>query len=289
MTIRFWKLQSIGNDFPLIHLEDVSAMAAETGASEEFLLTSLAIQMSDRKFGVGGDGLLALGREESDLRLRMFNPDGSEDFCGNGMRCAALHAHREGWIGRLCSIRHLNQVVPTSLDGDGFVSTVIGSASYDPSEVPTTGIGELFNQNTWSGMDSGMPLSLFGSALTTGSTHVVIPTFALPDDDSFRSVSAKIEVAPQYPKRTSVIWRQELEPMKLKIRIWERGVGETLGCGTGSAAAAADYLRQKQKGGSVSVLNPGGAVVVSMERWDAPITVLGKAEHVYAGAFRVAL
>jgi diaminopimelate epimerase len=285
--LRFWKVQSIGNDFPLVHLTDVQEVAEAKSASLDFMLASLAVQMSDRRFGVGGDGLLALGREEDDLRLRMFNPDGTEDFCGNGLRVAAWHAHLEGWTGRTCTIRHLNRVVPVEIHEDGRVSTVIGQASYDPAEVPHSGFGELFNETVWSGMDSGMPMNLFGSALTTGSTHVVIPTASLPDDDSFQSVSSKIEVATQYPQRTSVIWRREEEPMHLRIRIWERGVGETFGCGTGSSAAAADYLRVKQKGGAVRVENPGGTLTVSMDRWDAPITVEGLAEQVYIGEFRI--
>ncbi len=128
-------------------------------------------------------------------------------------------------------------------------------------------------------------MSLFGSALTTGSTHVVIPTAALPDDDSFRSVSPKIENDPQFPQRTSVIWSQEIEPMRLRLRIWERGVGETQGCGTGSAAAAVDYLRRKGKGGAVEVENPGGTLRVSMPSWDGPIEVEGVAEAVYSGEY----
>jgi diaminopimelate epimerase len=146
-------------------------------------------------------------------------------------------------------------------------------------------MGELFNATIWSGIDAGMPLSLFGSALTTGSTHVVIQTYSLPDDDTFRSVSAKIEIDPMYPQRTSVIWAQEAGPDELKIRIWERGVGETQGCGTGSSAAAADYLRRKNRGGLVKVQNPGGTISVSMDRWSAPITITGEAHVRFRGRF----
>jgi diaminopimelate epimerase len=134
-------------------------------------------------------------------------------------------------------------------------------------------------------MDSGMPLSLFGSVLTTGSTHAIIPTTQLPDDDTFFSISPKIEVDPQFPQRTSVIWRQEVEPMHLKIRIWERGVGETQGCGTGSSAAAIDYLRRANRGGTVIVDNPGGTISISAETWESPITIEGTAETVYAGKY----
>jgi len=279
IQIPFWKLQSIGNDFPLFHLDDVSTDPALLDEA----LRKLAIQASDRKFGIGGDGILAVKMEGADLRLRMFNPDGTEDFCGNGIRCAARHAHDIGWAGFAFTVKHQDRDVATTIEGEK-ISTTLGKADYTPENVPHKN-GELFNETVWSGMDSGMPLSFFGSALTTGSTHVVIPTYALPEDESFRAISAKIEVDPLYPKRTSVIWSHEVAPMKLEIRIWERGVGETLGCGTGSSAAAADYLRRKRIGGAVEVVNPGGSVVASMQSWDSPITLVGEAHSVYSGKF----
>jgi diaminopimelate epimerase len=284
MRLPFWKVESVGNDFPLLHESDVQALASESGASVDFLLTDLAIRMSDRRLGIGGDGILLLGPCSDGLRLRMFNPDGTEDFCGNGIRCAAWHAHDQGWLGFDGTVLHLDRSVTVHIR-DGVVTTEIGKASYDPDDVPTKAMGELFNQTIWSGMDYGMPLSVPGSALTTGSTHVVIPTFALPDDDTFRSVSAKIEADPMYPNRTSVIWAREVEPMVLEIRIWERGAGETMGCGTGSSAAAVNYLRQRSKGGTVEVRNPGGTLKVTMDRWDSTISVEGRAEQVYVGTY----
>lgn len=278
--IKFWKLQSIGNDFPIFHIDDL----AWDGGSVEATLKRLAVQASDRRFGIGGDGILAVRMEGGALRLRMFNPDGSEDFCGNGIRCAARHAYEMGWVGFSFIVKHLDREVNTEVAGAD-ISTTIGTADYTPMNVPHKNSKELFNETVWSGMDSGMPLSLFGSALTTGSTHVVIPTSMIPEDDSFGAISAKIEVDPLFPNRTSVIWSKEIAPMKLQIRIWERAVGETMGCGTGSSAAAVDYLRRKRTGGTVEVVNPGGSVNVTMSSWDAPITVVGQATHVYDGAF----
>ena len=279
VKIPFWKIQSIGNDFPLFHLSDVIAASLDVEAT----LPKLAIAASDRHRGVGGDGILVVAMEGEAVRLRMFNPDGSEDFCGNGIRCAAKHAYEMGWVGFEFNVLHLDRVVPCSVV-DEKISTTIGKADYTPDKVPHKS-GELFNQTVWSGMDAGMPLSIFGSALTTGSTHVVLPTFALPDDDTFRAISSKIEVDPNFPQRTSVIWSQELEPMKLRIRIGERAVGETMGCGTGSSAAAVDYLRRKGMGGTVEVKNPGGSIFISMASWDSPITIIGEAHDVYAGTF----
>ncbi len=271
--MKFWKWESIGNDFPLFHAEDLP-----TGTD----LPSFVQRVSDRHFGIGGDGVLVLSKEESDLRLRMFNPDGTEDFCGNGLRIAASQARTQGWVGDDFVIRHLDRKVPVHAEGDQ-ISTGLGAASYDPKVVPHTGIGELFDANIWSGMVDGYPLSFFGSSLSTGSTHTVIPTVALPDDESFVSVSSMIEVAPLFPDRTSVIWCREDSPNEISIRIWERGVGETQGCGTGSSAAAADYLRRRGRGGTVVVHNPGGNVSVSMAQWNQPLTITGVAGFAFAG------
>jgi diaminopimelate epimerase len=278
----FWKLQSVGNDFPLVHLADVRALAPE---ALEDRLPRLAVAICDRHFGVGGDGLLAVEMEGDALRLRMFNPDGTEDFCGNGIRCAYLHAREEGWVGSSVVLRHLDREVQVESGEEGWIRSDLGAASYDPGDVPHTAFGELFNTTIWSGVDGGQPLSLFGSALTTGSTHTVIPTDALPDDESFASVSAKIEVLPLFPKRTSVIWRREVAEDELEIRIWERGVGETLGCGTGASAAAADYLRRKGRGGRVRVRSRGGEVWIRADRSLATISVEGRAETVYRGTY----
>lgn len=276
MELKFWKLESIGNDFPLIHADDFKGD-----------LSALAQKVCDRHFGVGGDGLLTLQKVgDGQLKMRMFNPDGTEDFCGNGLRCAAHHAVLEGWAKDKFALQHLDRTVPVTVK-DARIETEIGSASYDPKLIPVNATGEPFKVHVWSGMDGGMPLSFHGSVLTTGSTHTVIPTVAIPDDESFLSVSPKIEVDPKFPARTSVIWSKEVAPMHLQIRIWERGVGETQGCGTGSSAAAADYLRRKGLGGTVRVDNPGGTVEVSMETWHHPITIAGTARQVYTGILKL--
>lgn len=288
MRTNFVKTQSIGNDFVLLSDSDLPAIASPSGGvatNVDKLLERLAIKLCDRKFGIGSDGLLVMTEGASGLSMRMFNPDGTEDFCGNGLRCAALWAVEEGYATTdRFVIRHGEQDVETEMLPDGRVRTTLGRASYRPEDVPSLFPGEVFNETVWSGMIGGMPLSLFGSALTTGSTHVVLPTASLPDDESFVSISRAIELDRQFPKHTSVIWTQELAPMHLRIRIWERGAGETLGCGTGSSAAAADYLRRKDRGGEVTVENPGGTVSVSAPSWNASMIIEGGAQIVYRGS-----
>ncbi len=272
MRVPFWKLQSIGNDFPLVHLEDLTPGLDRA---------RLSLAICDRRFGVGGDGLLTLERG-SKLRMRMFNPDGTEDFCGNGLRCAAVHARAMGWAEDRFVIEHGKIDVEVSIEG-AEVSTVLGGASYSPVDVPLQqGIGELFRGPVY--WDENV--ELIGSALTTGSTHVIIPVASLPSDRELIDIGRKVEHFGLYPARTSVIWSREIERDHLQIRIWERGVGETLGCGTGSSAAVADYLRGEGRGGTVWVDNPGGTVRVQLKAWDAPITVSGTAEPVYSGEYR---
>jgi diaminopimelate epimerase len=271
-VLHFWKVSSIGNHFPLIHAEDYSG---------DF--PALAIAMCKQHFGIGGDGILVVGREGEGIRLRMFNPDGTEDFCGNGIRCAAHHAVNMGWIGDQFNIFHRDQTVPITVK-DGLIRSIIGSASYDPEKVPTSIHGELFDDQVFAGRDGDWSVVLRGSALTTGSTHVVLPTESLPDDEGFISISSKLEVDPRFPNRTSVIWAAR-DGDALKIRIWERGAGETLGCGTGSSAAAINWMRLRGRGGRIEVKNPGGTVWVEADAWDQPITLEGRAETLFEGDF----
>lgn len=269
--LKFWKVEAIGNDFPLVRLEDVP----ETGLSE------LAIAMSDRKFGIGGDGLLAFGIVEGKPTLRMFNPDGTEDFCGNGIRAATRWAFDQALIPAEATLIHRGREVPVKVEGER-IETTLPPASYEPKLIPMLG-SERFDNEVWAGMESGMPLVVRGSALTTGSTHVILPTTSLPADENFRDVSKLIEHDVKFPERTSVIWSKKESDRVLAIRIWERGVGETLGCGTGSAAAAVDHARRWGLSGDIEVRNPGGTVTIRFDRWDAPITIIGTASVVYEG------
>lgn len=176
---------------------------------------------------------------------------------------------------------HRGQDVPSEVLPDGQIRTTIGTASYSPSVVPVNRTTELFDDV----VADVEGREIRGSSLSTGSTHTVIPVDVLPSRDEIASLGPQLEYLPIFPDRTSVIFLREIAPMELQIGIWERGVGETLGCGTGSSAAAVDYLRRKGEGGKVLVRNPGGNVSVSMDAWDSPITIQGEASAVFRGSF----
>lgn len=267
--MRFAKVESIGNDFVLV-------TSADAGGLD---YPKVATTLCTRHFGVGSDGLLVISRLSNHVDLRMFNPDGSEDFCGNGLRCAAVYAAEKGWVGDRFLIFHGGKEVDTRIHG-GSVITSLGAASFAPQDIPLVeGIGELYR----AAVDVGEE-SIVLSALTTGSTHTIIEVDELPDHGRFARISQGLEHHHAFPQRTSIIWMRADDDANLSIRIWERGVGETLGCGTGSSAAAVVHARNLGRTGVINVHNPGGTVQVSLPHgWNGPISVAGTARIVFEG------
>jgi diaminopimelate epimerase len=174
-------------------------------------------------------------------------------------------------------IEHKGRRVQASVAESGEVRTEIGSADASPVAVPLSR-PELFLETV--DID-GLPYEL--TAVSTGSTHTVMFVDRLPEDAEFHAVSLALEHHGWFPERTSIMWTQVIGTDHLRLRIWERGAGETLGCGTGSAAAAAVYLRREGRSGTVTVENPGGTLKLQMDAWDAPITAIGSAQVVFSG------
>lgn len=289
MRVPFWKVESVGNDFVLVDAEELGLprryhyFISDTGQDVKvgLDLPELARRTSPRRFSVGSDGLLVVDARNDFVSLRMFNPDGSEDFCGNGLRCAARYVVTRGVRSGRFEIHHGGLTVPVEVEDDDTIRTILGNASFAPSDVPLAeGMDELFEA----------PLNVDGreitlSALSTGSTHTVVFGEALPEDEKFERLGRALEHHSSFPDRTSVIWVVVDDQQNLRIRIWERGAGETQGCGTGSSAAAVVHFRRRGEGGAVHVHNPGGTLRVSADSWDAPITVEGRANLLFSGTF----
>lgn len=270
----FAKVESIQNDFVLLDLVRIS---------EPVDLPALAIRMCARRFGVGSDGLLTLEQVAGGgaLGVRMFNPDGTEDFCGNGLRCAAWYARERGLAAADFELLHGGRRIRAHVSPSGSVCTTIGRASFQPEDVPLASDRELFCEEL-----TVMGTSYQASALNTGSTHTILHVAKLPDDSEFQRVSAWLEHDPLFPQRTSVIWCVA-DDKHLSIRIWERGVGETMGCGTGSSAAVVAQARKHGLSGVFEVRNPGGEVQVRLDSWDGELHVKSQAAIVYEGEFLV--
>ncbi len=271
MSVPFYKVQSVGNNFVLIELEQFK---------NEHDLFQFAIDTGRTRFGVGHDGLLGVAMEDGCLCVRMFNTDGTEDYCGNGIRCAVHWAYTKGWIGTDILVKHLGREVPVTVDPASMtIRALMGKAFFDPALIPLkTGQHELFEQPISVGRTS-----LVVSSLSTGTAHTVIFVEDLPDDRMFFDLSPQIEHHEMFPERTSIMWTQIANDEELKLRIWERGIGETWGCGSGTVAAAAAYMRKTGQTGTIEVHNPGGLLKVTGESWDGDLWLEGKAQILYEG------
>jgi len=246
LTVPFWKSEALANDFVLVHPEDVG----------DINLSEFAEAVCSRHKSVGADGLLVFG---PDLTLRMFNPDGTEDFCGNGLRCAAWHARTHGWAEGRFRISHRGVWVSATVADDGMVSVELGRPSFDSADIPLDPF--IHPKELWQE-------ELFGfqaCTVTTGTAHTVLLVEELPTDDVFLETSRNLEHAPVFPERTSVIWVQRTDTFEASLRIWERGVGETMACGTGNVAVAAVLTRMNGQGGTYTFHNPGGTAHVSIQ------------------------
>ena len=273
--LAFVKVQAVGNDFVLVDHADGEEAYGDW--------PHLAVALCGRRFGVGGDGLLVVGPSNvADARMRMFNPDGTEDMCGNGLRCVVHHAHAAGRLATSGRIETLAGGRDYQVHGQGTITTGMGIPSFAPADLPMNAPGPRV-------LDFPLPLGesfLSVSVVSTGTTHTVIFVDELPNDETFLRVSPAVENHPLFPERTSVLWTVAEPPNTLRLRVWERGARETLGCGTGACAAAVLTRAQGkiQAGGPITVASKGGTLHVD---WSGgandPIFLTGRAHIVYAG------
>jgi diaminopimelate epimerase len=269
MEFAFVKMHGAGNDFVVVE-----------GEWEDW--AALAPDLCDRRAGAGADGILvALPSATADVRMRMYNPDGTEDECGNGLRCLALYALRRGLVRepgfRVQTLAGVRGVRVEDREGrEARVTTDLGRASLSPASIPA-----LTDREDLLGF--ALPVgdeTLEAHSLSTGTAHTVV--FETPDAERFRRLSPRIEHHPMFPERTSVLWTEVTGSDSVRVRIWERGVGETLACGTGAAAVAAAAHLAGRTGPRVAVTSRGGTLEVVVGE-KLSLTLTGPAAFVYEG------
>ena len=279
-TLPFTKMQGVGNDFVVVD-------GRRDGDTD---WSVLAVEICDRRTGVGADGLLVLDDTHSaDIMMRMYNPDGTPDVCGNGLRCLARYAVEHGIVpGDKLRIATLGGVraVQIHRDAAGAIIAVtvnMGIPRFDPASIPMR--VPLYRVIDYPlELEDGTSLSV--TALSTGSTHAVTFVDQLPEDAQFFSVSPQVEEHPLFPTRTSLMWCRIEAPGHLRLRIWERGAGETWGCGTGACAAAVAAVLHgcAVPNTPILVCSQGGELTV---HWDpgGAIEMTGPAETIYTGIY----
>lgn len=276
--IPFTKMHGAGNDF--IVLDEVAQPLPD-----DFDLAAAAQRWCAHHFGIGADGLLLLGRPEpgvaATIRMRMWNPDGTEDMCGNGLRCIARLAHRRGYArDDTFTVQTLAGLRNATVLRDGRLRVAMGQPDFDAAAIPMTpppGVDPV--EYT---LPVGDVLVPHVTSLSTGSTHTVIFVDAPLDETTFAALSPRIEHHVWFPARTSVLWAQVVDPHRLGLRIWERGVGETLACGTGACAAAVAAQLTGRGGTPVDVRSRGGTLSIEW-RPGEDVAMTGQAKVVFEG------
>jgi diaminopimelate epimerase len=280
MRIEFLKMQGLGNDFLVFD-------APAGNPLDSSRLRALA----DRHTGVGFDQALMLEAPRdagSRVFYRIFNSDGSEvEQCGNGARCiAALLYSRAPQLGRQLVMDSLGGTVRAQIREDGLVSVDMGVPNFDPSALPmvAAGGGALAEASSYSLSVDGVDLEI--GAVSMGNPHAVL---RVPDVKSapIARFGPSIESHARFPRRANVGFMQIVGRDHIRLRVYERGAGETLACGTGACAAVAVGRRHGLLDAEVRVELPGGGAVVSWAATGEHLWLTGPATTVFAGSIDI--
>ena len=280
IVLQFSKYQGLGNDFLLLDARGAGSSDSDLGLTPERIQ-----RLCDRRFGVGGDGvILALPpREGGELRMRIFNADGSEpEMCGNGIRCLARFlADSDGDApGRQWQIETLAGRIVPELCADGTIRVDMGAPFLEPAAIPTSlPLGEA-------GVAQGS-LEVGGETFAVGAAGMGNPHVVIPVDDvaavDLERYGAALEVHPAFPARTNVHFVQALSPTHLVMRVWERGAGPTLACGTGACATlvVAHRLGLAERRARLDL--PGGPLEIAWDATSDHVFMTGPAVAVFDG------
>ncbi len=274
--MRFYKLQGCGNDYVYVDCFHEPTPADPAGLSKA---------ISDRHFGVGSDGLILIcPSDKADARMRMFNADGSEaEMCGNGVRCVAKYLHDHG-IARKPALTVETGRGVLSLDlevSGGKVQQVrvnMGSPILEAARIPTTLPG-----NPPIGVPIGHVDRAFDvTCVSMGNPHCVTYVDSLTDY-LVHNVGPVLEHHPAFPKRTNVEFVKVNRPDDVTVRVWERGSGETLACGTGACAVAVAGVLTGRTQRRITAHLPGGDLQLHWSETDNCVYLTGPAVEVFSG------
>lgn len=266
-TIEFTKMHGCGNDY--IYIDCRQGVPAD--------IETLAVRLSRRHTGIGGDGIiLVCGSEKADFMMRIFNADGSEGMmCGNGIRCVAkyvfdkgLSAKRDLLIDTLSGVKRV-KIADDALPGDeeAQVTVDMGLPIVETLEETIT-------------LEEGETVT--GSSVSMGNPHFVCFVDESPCDVMVLETGPKVERHDRFPDRTNVEFAKVLGEEDIEMRVWERGSGETMACGTGACATAVAAMAQGMTARSVTVHLLGGDLRISLNE-EGHVMMTGPAVTVFEG------
>lgn len=278
MRLEFTKYQGLGNDFILI----------DNRAQELPLLTpEQSAHWCDRHFGIGADGVIFLlpGQSGTDYTMRIYNSDGSEpEMCGNGIRCLARFItdleHPDSGYPVAYRIHTLAGVITPEVQADGQVRVNMGQPKLLAQEIPTTlaAVDEkVIKQHL---TVAGQTWSV--TCVSMGNPHCITFVEDVAAID-LAQIGPQFEHHPVFPQRTNTEFIQVVNPNYLKMRVWERGAGATLACGTGACAALVAGVLSGNCAAEATVELPGGPLQISWSGLEQAIYMTGPAEQVFTG------
>ena len=276
MLLRFTKMHGLGNDFMVLDLISQHAHIQPKHAKA----------WGDRHTGVGFDQLLlveAPTNPDVDFRYRIFNSDGSEvEQCGNGARCfARFVVDKRLTVKKQIRVETKSGIIELNLRPDGQVTVDMGAPRLVPEQIPFQADAEALS---YAVEVDGQSVQL--AAVSMGNPHAVLRVDNV-DSAPVHSLGPKLEHHPRFPKRVNVGFLQVINRQQARLRVWERGAGETQACGTGACAAAVSAIRQGWMDSPLQLELPGGSLSIEWAGPGQPVMMTGPAVRVYEGQIRL--
>ncbi|MBQ9658900.1 MAG: diaminopimelate epimerase [Clostridia bacterium] len=274
--MKFTKMQGIGNDYVYIN-------AIEQKIEDP---SKLANKISDRHFGIGSDGLILIRESDvADFRMQMFNSDGSEaEMCGNGIRCVGKFVYDKGLTNKeTLKIETLAGIKILKLNiKDGKVDTVrvdMGEPILIPNEIPVISNEDIVKD---------LPIDIYDKSfkftcVSMGNPHAVTFIKENVQEYDVSKYGKEIEVNKAFPKKTNVEFINVIDKKNIKMRVWERGAGETLACGTGACASTVAAILNGYTDNTVNVELRGGILQIEWNKEDNHVYMTGSATNVFEG------
>jgi diaminopimelate epimerase len=279
MRIHFTKMHGLGNDFVVLDATGLNGQHFVPTAAQ-------ARYLADRHFGVGCDQILLVERSTTpsvDFRYRIFNADGGEvEQCGNGARCFVRFVHEQGLSDKpeLC-VETKNGIIRPRLEADGSVTVDMGAPRFAPAQIP------------FIADDDAVTHAL---ELPTGNVHISVVSMGNPhavqvvadvDSGVVAAQGSLIENHPRFPQRVNAGFMQVLDRHSIRLRVHERGSGETLACGTGACAAVAAGIRRGLLDSPVRVSTRGGELSIAWAGGGQPVLMTGPAVTVFSADIEI--
>jgi diaminopimelate epimerase len=274
--LKFTKMQGVGNDFVVVDaVNQQVALDADT-----------VRHIADRHFGVGCDQILLIERPRTpgtDFYYRIYTADGEEvQHCGNGARCFLRYVRDKGLTDKAqIRVETLSGVIVPKLESDGEVTVDMGAPEFEPARIPFVAETKAL---TYRIDVAGQSVEI--SALSMGNPHAVQVVDSV-ERAPVLTQGPLIERHPRFPQRVNAGYMEVVDRHRLKLRVYERGAGETLACGTGACAAVVAGITRGYLDSPVSVQTNGGRLSIAWAGGQWPVTLTGAAETVFEGAIEI--